>query len=96
MPETFQEMVTRVLRAGPDAVLIDTRGTVVRPSDANTRDGVVTTIIFLRRDGTSVGTSKYYERVAFQSEQWVGYVRTNETEGELIAGFVTVTRGGNR
>lgn len=96
MPETPREIVTRVLRDGPDAVVVDSDGTLARPDLAKSRDGVETTVIFFKEDGTSVGASSYYARVAQGLDRWYGFVRTNELTGTLFTDFVHVDQGGKQ
>lgn len=82
----IQEQTTKVLRRGPDRVVINSDGEAVGSRRAREDHGISPDIIFIRNDGWALGAPRGLEGVAFKMwmREWVAFVRKPDTVGQPI------------
>ena len=75
-----------VLRRGPDRVLISSDGEATSSRRAREEHGVNPDVIFIRRDGWSLGAPKHLARVAYRlwADEWVLFIERPDTEERAI------------
>lgn len=71
----------RILRAGPDRVVIDGSGEAVPSRQARERYGIAPDVIFIRRDGWSLGAPLNLSNMAERmwSDDWIGVLCRPDT-----------------
>jgi hypothetical protein len=65
--------IARVLQYGPDRVVVGQSGEATTPQRAREEYRVVPTVIFIRKDGWSLGAPEQFRRVAASlwTDEWV-------------------------
>lgn len=66
----IEDRIERIVQFGPDRVVIDQSGEATTPQRAREEYHVVPTVIFIRKDGWSLGAPEQFKRVA--ESLWLG------------------------
>jgi len=75
---------------GPNRVLVTADGLAVPWKRAVNEHNIVSDIIFIRRDGWTLGAPESLENVAYQmwSDEWWGFLRKPETKVSPISLYI--------
>lgn len=73
----LREETEKVLKSGPERVLINKQGNATTPQMAKARYGIIPHVIFLRDDGWTIGAPRHLENQAFAlwASHWVAVMR---------------------
>lgn len=78
-----------IMERGPSRVLISADGEATTSRRARENHGIVPDIVFIRRDGWSLGAPEYLEAAAYRlsSDEWVGFMRRPSTKARPIGEY---------
>jgi len=85
----INEVKNKILRCGPDRVVVDVEGTAMSCKRAAER-GIFADAIFIREDGWSLGTPAEFAEVAYSlwPREWVWFTTPVRLEWDMIGLFI--------
>jgi hypothetical protein len=75
--EDLEAFAEQLFTEGMDRVVINEQGEAVGPHKAQYQMGIVVEVVFIRKDGWTLGAPKELESVAHKlwADEWIGLVR---------------------
>lgn len=87
--QELEKAAKQLKEEGPARVLINAEGEGLGAARAREKHGIKPDIIFIRRDGWTLGAPDWLEAEAFRQwpDQWVAFMRRPEEKARLIAEY---------
>lgn len=94
----LEQAETTIMQSGPSRVVVDAEGYAVPSRRAREQHGIIPDIIFIRKDGWSLGTPAVHQKAAYGlwADEWVAYWIRGETCSRPIETYWPLWRIGEQ